>query len=68
MSKSIYNNQPDKLPPHKPDQEDQGETVGHHQHVEHPVPVVVPGQRPRQERSDGGSDTSGPVNDGGDRG
>ena len=56
----------EELLQHQPQEEEEGQHVGNHQHVEDSAPVVVPGQGPGQEGSDGGPDAPGPVYDGSD--
>ena len=53
---------------HESEKEDKSQTVSDHQHLEDSAPVVVSGESPGQERPDGGPNTAGAVNDGGDCG
>ena len=59
---------PEELLGHQTQEEEEGQHVGNHQHVEDPAPVIVPGQSPGQEGTDGGPDAASAVNDGGDGG
>ena len=62
------NSKPYELIAHEPREEEEGDHVGGHKHVEDALPVVVRGQGTGQQRPDGRTDGAGAVDNGSDGG